>query len=200
MLYSLFSFSTLFLLSFVYGGTDYGCDHYSGFTTDVCLPVGSYYEVLYTCNDTDTMIRSDYLYGDCGTTDGETTAMYSYDISGDSTYAECGNDAGCGYFMVVCGEDTSYSVYSIVDTCYSYTSSSAMYTCSGSTLTTTGYTNDDCSGTSSSSSTDYSTTYTATDCVFTCEAGSDSGSSANTLNIKNTLLFCSIALFVKLLF
>jgi hypothetical protein len=157
------------LVAFVSGQyTGYGCDHYSLLPTDECIGFGTY-DYYYSCNGSETMMFETYSSGDCGTTDGMPSLSVTLDLTSSvySGLAECGSGSSCAYFATSCS-DTWY-LTTLVDVCMASTSTSTMFSCSDSSLTTTAYTGaTDCSGSSSSSTVDYSSNSLYSDCTFMC--------------------------------
>jgi len=157
---------------------DWGCNHIGTIPTDTCIG-SSLSAVEYVCNGTDTysIITYDDV-DDCESgTDGTVTSGYSIGSS-----SECDNNGGCGYFKIDCAGVTTVF---IVDVCYSISGISTEYSCSSSSLTAKVYSSDDCTGSSSSGTTNYGSLTTYDSCDFDCIGGGSSGSSG----FKNKYLF-----------
>ena len=153
------------LFSVVLGQTnnDWNCDHYTFYPTDICLPLSSSYTYKYTCNGTDTIRWDSWTdVDDCESGDDPTS---TYQISLDAVngdFSECDNGEPCGYYSVVC-DDSTY-VFLPVGVCYSFSSNSVYYDCSGSDLIANVYTTNDCTGSSTCGIIDYTNTYTDASC------------------------------------
>jgi hypothetical protein len=168
-------FSSLFLASafvlpVVLSQTTYndlGCSHYSSYPADTCFNSG-YTAYMYTCNVTGQTITDEY-WSSTDSCEGDATYSYTYDIS-NSLVSECDDAGSCDYFSFYCDESGSVYGYAtvITDICLSGT----MYTCSGNTLTTTTYTDANCTEGASDVVADYSTYADLYDCTSTCGGGS----------------------------
>ena len=139
---------------------DFGCNHFSLYPTDVCLEYSGLGAFKYACSDSNTIAFETYSsYSDCASSNSPSVSV-DYDLTGTwGDVAECDNSNTCGYWEIVC-DDTTTLLW-VVDVCISSGSISAMYECDGSTLTTTSYSNSDCSGGGTSASFDYSSLYTS---------------------------------------
>ena len=128
---------------------DWGCNHYLTFPVDACVG-SSFSAVKWTCNSTDTINHVTYdSYDDC---DSDVDATSSIHTSVGSS-SECDNADSCDYFKIDC-DGYTVTIW-LMDVCYSGSSTSASYTCSGSKLTTTSYTSGDCTGSTTSVTFDY---------------------------------------------
>ena len=175
-----FLFTSLLFIVVSYGQyDDWGCNHYLSLPIGACIG-SSLSAVSYTCNDTDTITQTTYgSYDDCDSTTDPTSSI-SVSVGSSS---ECDNSDDCGYFEILC--DGVSSGILIMDVCYSSSSTSTEYTCSGSKVTTNAYTDSgDCSGSKTSVTIDYDTTV-YDGCDFNCigGGGSDAYNIYNNINI-----------------